>query len=109
MISPMNEWYVVGQRSEIACLNCGGSLSSHTWADHHPRICPGCGIDMFGFEIMTGRCVQIIPSRAPKPVAEFISWAQDNLDELEFFFLAQDLGAIYTEPISSDKVSEKPD
>jgi hypothetical protein len=68
----------------VRCAVCGTDIDlGSPAADHHPRVCPACGVDCV-FLDWKGRMVQIVTDRAPRALAEGIRWAQKNFDELEY-------------------------
>jgi predicted RNA-binding Zn-ribbon protein involved in translation (DUF1610 family) len=65
------------------CAACGQQIDLGRTADHHPGYCPHCGEES-AFLNWKGRTVQIVPKKAPPPLAGLIRWAQQHLDELEY-------------------------
>jgi hypothetical protein len=94
----------------LHCAVCKKAFDLYySTADHHPRICPVCGIEC-AFLNWKGRSVQIVMDNAPRPLAMWIRWAQKHLDELEYVELicaleeiSDALNEASTEPVQSWK------
>ena len=79
-------WYAYSlpDCTTLRCAVCKNELNlRYPTADHHPRICPACGVEC-AFLNWKDRIVQIVIDNAPRPLAEGIRWAQRHLDELEY-------------------------
>ena len=79
-------WYAYSlpDCTALRCAACKNEFNLHaSTADHHPRICPACGVEC-AFLNWKGRMVQIVIDQAPPPLAGVIRWAQTHLDELEY-------------------------
>jgi hypothetical protein len=89
-------WFAVGRpgRYGLRCCACGADVDlGFPSADHHPAVCPVCGIDSL-FLSWRGVLVQVVPPAAPPEVERTIRWAQENLDELEFITVLTSLAQI---------------
>jgi hypothetical protein len=76
--------YSLPNGTTLCCAVCKNEFNLYyPTADHHPRICPACGVEC-AFLNWKGRIVQIVMENAPRPLAEGIRWAQKRLDELEY-------------------------
>ncbi len=51
--------------------------------DHHPRVCPRCGVDC-AFLNWKGRMLQVVASNAPSVIERALRFAQQDFDELEY-------------------------
>jgi hypothetical protein len=70
--------------TNLRCAVCGTDIDPESAAaDHHPRVCPACGVDCV-FIDWKGRVVQVVTDRAPRALAEAVRWAQRQFDELEY-------------------------
>jgi RNA polymerase subunit RPABC4/transcription elongation factor Spt4 len=68
----------------LCCAVCKNEVNLlYPTVDHHPRICPACGVEC-AFLNWKGRIVQIVIDDAPRLLAEGICWAQKHFDELEY-------------------------
>jgi RNA polymerase subunit RPABC4/transcription elongation factor Spt4 len=79
-------WFACGSAgaTTLRCAACTGAIDlQFPPADHHPRICPACGVECV-FLDWRGRIIQIVTARAPLAFAAGVRWAQRQLDELEF-------------------------
>jgi hypothetical protein len=79
-------WYAYSlpNSTTLRCVCCAQEIDlQFPTADHHPRVCPACGIAC-AFLNWKSRIIQIVTSEAPRPLAEVIHWAQKHLDELEY-------------------------
>ncbi len=86
MNSASQAWYAWGQEGGpgLRCAVCGAAIDlGSASADHHPRVCPACGVECV-FLDWKGRLLQIITDRAPRALAEGIRWAQKRFDELDY-------------------------
>jgi hypothetical protein len=86
MISARQQaWFALSPSDSTAlrCAACANEVDLGSTADHHPRVCPACGVES-AFLNWKGRTVQIVMRSAPRTLAEAIRWSQQNLDELEY-------------------------
>jgi len=94
----------------LRCAVCKNEFDlRYPTADHHPRICPVCGVEC-AFLNWKGRIAQIVMDNAPRPLARWIRWAQKHLDELEyveFICTLEEIADVFAEestgPIQSRK------
>jgi hypothetical protein len=107
-------WYAYSLPNSTAlrCACCSNEIDLHfPTADHHPRVCPACGIAC-AFLNWQSRIIQIVPSEAPRPLAEVIHWAQRHLDELEYVELLCALEemteAMIREPVAIPPMKRSP-
>jgi hypothetical protein len=86
MNTTRSAWYAYSlpNSTVLRCACCANEIDlQFPTADHHPRVCPACGIAC-AFLNWQSRIIQIVTSDAPHPLAEVIHWAQKHLDELEY-------------------------
>jgi hypothetical protein len=79
-------WFAVGRpgQTRLRCAACGKEFDlGHMPADHHPGVCPVCGIESV-FLDWHRRPVQIVMGAAPPALVRVLRLCQDHLDELEF-------------------------
>ena len=79
-------WYAYSlpDCTTLRCAACKNEFDlRYPTADHHPRICPVCGVEC-AFLNWKGRIVQIVIDNAPQPLVAWMRWAQKHLDELEY-------------------------
>jgi hypothetical protein len=77
-------WFAFGSEGTTRCAVCGACIDPEAFGlDHHPRTCPSCGVSCL-LVLWKGRPAQLIPERAPEPIAELLRFAQQRFDELEF-------------------------
>ena len=77
----------------VDCLECGSSIQSFPSVDHHPRVCPACGAEIFVISTMD-RNILIDMKKVSDEVKRFIRWAQTDLSEFEFVQLVLTLGQV---------------
>ncbi|MBL8684977.1 MAG: hypothetical protein JNK05_37725 [Myxococcales bacterium] len=89
-------WFSIGTVDAPArCPRCAFTVAA--WApslDHHVRPCGGCG----GASLTWGtpdRSLWISVEYAPRPVASFLRWALEQLDELEFVELLASIEELF--------------
>ncbi|WP_420571671.1 hypothetical protein [Kordia sp.] len=82
-----NKWYTISNRYKNLCGNCKFESKGLQNLDHHNSICPNCNIECIWFSFEKDKTLQIIPKYAPEQFQKFISWSQNELDELEFLEL----------------------
>ena len=85
------KWLTKGNHQQICCGNCDSIQNEIATMDHHPSICPSCGINCIWYFITAKNVVQIIPEFAPYSVRQFIEWCQSELDELDMVELIVEL------------------
>ena len=86
MNTTQSAWYAYSlpNSTTLHCACCTNEIDLQLpTADHHPRVCPACGIAC-AFLNWKDRVIQIVTSDAPRPLVEVIRWAQKHLDELEY-------------------------
>jgi hypothetical protein len=86
MNTPQTDWLACTgpDGTVIRCAVCHNEIDLQVAvADHHPRVCPACGVDC-AFLPWKKQTIQVVMGRAPGPLAGVIRWAQKHLDELEF-------------------------
>lgn len=79
-------WYAYSlpDSTTLCCACCANEIDlQFPTADHHPRVCPACGI-VCAFLNWKSRIIQIVTNDAPRPLAELMHWVQKHLDELEY-------------------------
>src|SRR5438128_1704384 len=79
-------WYAYSSSrgTDLRCAACQNDIElGFPTADHHPRVCPACGIEC-AFLNWRDRIIQILMDRAPRPLVEALRWSQKHLDELEY-------------------------
>jgi hypothetical protein len=79
-------WFSIGQPggTELCCAACDKEFDlGGPSADHHPRVCPVCGVECV-FLNWKDRVVQIVMQSAPARLPELIRWVQEQFDELEY-------------------------
>jgi hypothetical protein len=84
--TPRPAWYAYSlpNSTTLRCACCTNEIDlQFPTADHHPRVCPACGIAC-AFLNWKDRVIQIVTSDAPRPLVEVIRWTQKHLDELEY-------------------------
>ncbi len=104
--------YSLPNSTTLRCACCSNEIDlQFPTADHHPRVCPACGIAC-AFLNWESRIIQIVTSEAPRPLAEVIQWAQKHLDELEYVELLCALeemaDAIRGEPVALPPMKRSP-
>lgn len=80
------EWFAVHDATPhgFRCPACGHTFElGHASADHHPGVCPGCGVASLYWSAGRGRNLTVVPALAPEPLRRATAWAQCDLDELE--------------------------
>jgi RNA polymerase subunit RPABC4/transcription elongation factor Spt4 len=67
----------------LRCVECDRTINLSPDLDHHPRVCPACGVETMQL-VWKGRVVQIVLKKAPQVVVDMIRLAQEHFDELEY-------------------------
>lgn len=92
-----NPWFAVSRpgSNALRCCACGNEIDLRFPSlDHHPSQCPACGVESL-FVTWKDLMTQVVPGAAPPELARAIRWAQENLDELEFVSLLEDLTQVF--------------
>ncbi len=72
---------------EIRCPRCRQSIvDCLPSADHHPVQCPHCRAKLLLFSA-SARNFAVDVDNAPDEIREFVTWAQQSLDEVQFVSL----------------------
>ncbi len=80
-------WYSIGAPNStiIRCASCGYEVDLlFPELDHHPRVCPSCGVECAFLDWKGTKIIQIVPKNAPPVIAKLVQWMQENLSELEY-------------------------
>ena len=78
-------WFTIHRSAahSFECPSCRLVFDmGHACADHHPSVCPGCGVASVHWSARGGN-LTIVPAVAPEPVRRAIEWAQRDLNELD--------------------------
>ncbi|HTU91520.1 MAG TPA: hypothetical protein VMF69_15665 [Gemmataceae bacterium] len=86
MNTKTNRWFSLSEvdGTVLRCAECGNSFDLEAPSlDHHPRICPVCGVECVYLDSKK-RIIQVVIQKAPPVLAETIRILQDRFDELEY-------------------------
>lgn len=86
MLEESKDWYAISsdKSTVLRCAFCKNEFDlGFTPLDHHPGVCPVCGVECVYLN-WKGRIVQIIIKNAPPVLVQAVRWAQAHLDELEY-------------------------
>ena len=78
-------WFAVSspETNLLRCVACEDEINVWPSLDHHPAICPRCGIES-AFLNWESRIIQIVPKYAPPSFVAMLKWMQKHLDEIEY-------------------------
>lgn len=72
-----------GESTPFKCASCKATLDEEiAMMDHHQGTCPFCNVKCLFY--FWDRPFQIVPGVAPDTMKAFITWAQQELDEIDF-------------------------
>jgi len=86
MNTKTKRWFSLSKEdgTVLRCAECGNPFDLETPSlDHHPRICPVCGVECVYLDSKK-RIIQVVLPNAPPVLAEVIRILQDRFDELEY-------------------------
>lgn len=86
MNTQLSPWYALADEGSTVfrCAACHvESDLGGPQLDHHPRVCPKCGVDC-AFLNWKGRLLQVVPGNAPQVFQRLLRFAQNEYDELEY-------------------------